>query len=109
MDFLSDSNTMGKNVGDDIAEGKPTLPLIHALQKTTPKNKEILVNAIKKGSISEITKIIDIIKNSNSISYTQEIALQEANKAKLALEFIPESEYKKALIALCDISVQRLT
>lgn len=109
MDFLSDSETMGKNVGDDIAEGKPTLPIIHAIQKTDPENKEILIKAIKEGSISEIKKIIEIIKSTNSISYTQEIALQEANKAKLALKFIPESEYKSALLTLCDISVQRLT
>ena len=109
MDFLSDAETMGKNVGDDLAEGKPTLPIIHAIKHSKGEDKAILIHAIENGSTENLTPITRIIKSSGAIHYTQEKALQEAGLAKSAIEFLPNSDYKQALIALCDISVHRLT
>jgi octaprenyl-diphosphate synthase len=109
MDFLSDAETMGKNVGDDLAEGKPTLPIIYAIKHSEGKEKAMLVHAIENGSTEHLTPITRIIKSSGAIDYTQEKALQEASLAKSAISFLPNSQYKQALIALCDISVHRLT
>lgn len=108
MDFLSDAETMGKNVGDDLAEGKPTLPIIYAIKHSEGEDKAMLIHAIESGSTENLIPITRIIKSSGSIDYTQEKALQEASFAKSAIEFLPNSDYKQALIALCDISVHRL-
>lgn len=108
LDYQSDSEAIGKNVGDDLAEGKPTLPIIHALKNGTPEQVKILRSAIKEGDRDQIDQVLEIIHSTNALEYTEQIAKQEADNAKSAIQNLPESEYKIALNSLAEFSVSRL-
>ena len=107
MDYLSSSEEMGKNVGDDLAEGKATLPLIHAMRAGTEDQRKLVRQAIRKGGLDDLQPIMDIVKATGAIEYTQEKAQQEADKAIAALDHIPESSFKETLKLLADIAVKR--
>ena len=107
LDYRADSETMGKNVGDDLAEGKPTLPLIYALSQASEQQKMMLSDVIKTGDREKLPQVLDIIQHTNALEYTQKIAQQEADNAKQALLGLPDSNYKTALISLADFSVSR--
>jgi len=108
LDYSSTSEALGKNVGDDLAEGKPTLPLIHAMQHTTSADRELLSAAIRSGGLDKINEVIAIIESTGSLAYTSQRASTEAEKAKLALSPLPPSAYKDAMMILADFSVQRV-
>ncbi|MCF6356108.1 MAG: octaprenyl diphosphate synthase [Candidatus Polarisedimenticolaceae bacterium] len=107
MDYSSSSEEMGKNVGDDLAEGKPTLPLIRAMEKGTAEQKKVIQLAIEHGGLERIDAVTEAIKSTDAIAYTAEIAEREADKAKVALEVLPASPYRDALASLVDLSVKR--
>ncbi|MFO6423711.1 octaprenyl diphosphate synthase [Motilimonas sp. KMU-193] len=108
MDYTADAKEMGKNVGDDLAEGKPTLPLIRALQQGDPAQQQRIREAIELGNgMDHLDEILTILKQTKSIEYTQQRAQEEADKAIAALAILPESEYKQALIGLVDLAVKR--
>ncbi|CAM3719342.1 Octaprenyl-diphosphate synthase [Vibrio aerogenes CECT 7868] len=108
MDYTSDGDDMGKNVGDDLAEGKPTLPLIYAMKHGSVQQTEIIREAIKTGNgMSHLDDIMLAMNETGAFNYTRQKAEEEANKAIDALKIIPESDYKEALIALADIAVHR--
>ena len=107
LDYSSSSEAMGKNVGDDLAEGKPTLPLIHAMQHATPADRDLLAEAIRSGGLDKINEVMAIIESTDSLAYTSQRASAEAEKAKLALSVLPGSVYKDAMITLADFSVLR--
>ncbi len=107
LDYSSSSEALGKNVGDDLAEGKPTLPLIHAMQHATVKDKKTLSEAIRSGGLDKIDEVIAIIESTKSLAYTSQRASAEAEKAKQAISILPNSVYKDAMVALADFSVQR--
>ncbi len=107
MDYLSSSEEMGKNVGDDLAEGKATLPLIHAMRAGTEDQRQLVRQAIRKGGLDDLQPIMDIVKATGAIEYTQDKAQQEADKAIAALENIAESSFKETLKLLADIAVKR--
>ncbi|MBY7668577.1 octaprenyl diphosphate synthase [Vibrio anguillarum] len=108
MDYTSDGSEMGKNVGDDLAEGKPTLPLLHAMQHGTPEQKEMIREAIEKANgMEQLDAILAAMKQTGSLEYTTNKALEEADKAINELSILPESEYKQALIALAHMAVNR--
>lgn len=107
LDYCSDAQTIGKNIGDDLADGKTTLPIIHALSQAAPQDKKIIEQSLKEGSIDHLDKIIDIIQQCDSIQYTKNIAHQEAQFAKQALIFLPDSLFKQALLEIADYSIQR--
>lgn len=107
LDYCSDAQTIGKNIGDDLADGKATLPIIHALSQAKPQDKQIIEQSLQEGSIRHLDQIIDIIHQCDSIEYTQNIAHQEALAAQRALEFLPDSPYKQALLEIADYSIQR--
>ncbi len=108
MDYTADAKEMGKNVGDDLAEGKPTLPLIRALQQGDPAQQQRIREAIELGNgMDHLDEILEILKQTKSIEYTQQRAQEEADKAIAALAILPESEYKQALIGLVDLAVKR--
>ena len=107
LDYRADSETMGKNVGDDLAEGKPTLPLIYALSQGNEQQKNTLSNIIKQGDREKLPQVLGIIKQTNALEYTENVAKQEAENAKQALADLPESDHKMALISLADFSVAR--
>jgi len=107
LDYQSDSKTMGKEVGDDLSEGKTTLPMIYALENTSGKERQLLEGAINNADNSKIQQVIDILQSVNAFDYTREQAQKSADLAKQSLTIIKNSDYKDALIALCDLSLQR--
>lgn len=107
LDYSQDSEVLGKNVGDDLAEGKPTLPLIHAMQNGDNNQKELLRAAIKTGGLEKIDAVVKALEVTGSIVYTAEQAEREAELAVRALAPVPESEYKQALMDLALLSVHR--
>ncbi len=107
IDYTQSANETGKNIGDDLAEGKPTLPLIHAMQHGQPEQVKIIREAIEQGGRDRMDEIQQIIESTGSIAYTAELARSEAVKARKAIADLPESIYKSALYALTDIAVER--
>ncbi len=107
LDYSADSEELGKNVGDDLAEGKPTLPLIYAMQKASSEQSELIRSAIKQGGLDHIEEITAIIQETGALDYTFQQAQSEAEKAKAAINFLPESEYRQALMFLADYAVER--
>lgn len=108
MDYASDSEDMGKNAGDDLAEGKPTLPLLHAMWNSEGDSKLEIRNAIEQGNGRDaLASILDTMNTAGSLDYTRQKAEVEADKAIECLRDIPDSEFKQALIALAHISVNR--
>lgn len=107
LDYAPSSDQTGKNVGQDISEGKTTLPLIHAMQKSKGADLELLRNAIKQGSSEGLQNILAIIESTDAIQYTAETAKRHASLAREALKCIPASAYKSALEALSDFVVER--
>lgn len=107
LDYQSDVETMGKEIGDDLSEGKATLPMIYALKHTTASNKKILEDAINNADNLNIMKIVDILQSVNAFDYTRAKAQESAELAKDSLIPLQNSDYKDALILLCDLSLQR--
>lgn len=108
LDFTGDSETLGKNVGDDIAEGKPTLPLIKALAMTSGDTHEKLRIAIQTGEVVDTGEIIDIVKNSGALDYCRQKAITESEIARKAVLTLPESIYRQGLLDLISLAGQRL-
>ena len=107
LDYSQSSETIGKNIGDDLAEGKPTLPLIHAMRQGTDQQAAIIREAIEQGQRDRIDEIITIINETGAIDYTAHAAAQEVAYAKQALATLPETDYKQALLSLADFSISR--
>ncbi|AMG30941.1 octaprenyl diphosphate synthase [Grimontia hollisae] len=108
MDYTSQGDEMGKNTGDDLAEGKPTLPLLHAMANGTPEQAAMIREAIEQGNgLDKLAQILACMEACGSLEYTRQRAEDEADKAINALAPIPESEYKEALKALAHIAVRR--
>ena len=107
LDYSSNSDDMGKNVGDDLAEGKPTLPLIYAMEQGSDEQSTIIRKAIEQGGYDMIDEVQAIIKETGALDYTRTIAQEEADKAIEQLAHMPDSEYKKALEVLAQFSVLR--
>jgi len=107
LDYKANQEDLGKNLGDDLAEGKPTLPLIYAIQNGTPSEAEIIIAAIQNGDREAFNAVYDIVQRTQAITYTEQRADEEAQKAIDALTCLPESEYKQALVLLAKFSVQR--
>lgn len=107
LDYCSDVKTLGKNIGDDLADGKATLPLIHALQHGTATQQQQIKDSLKKGSLDYLPEILKALEETNAIEFTKKTAAQEIDYALTALSNIPDSEHKQALIALADFAIQR--
>ena len=107
LDYKADPEDLGKNIGDDLAEGKPTLPLIYAIEHGTEQQAELLRHTIKEGDRDRFKEVYEIIESTQAIEYTIIRAKEEANKAIEALVGIEHSEYKEALIRLAQFSVER--
>lgn len=107
LDYTADAEAMGKNVGDDLAEGKPTLPIINAIERSTGDDRALLVNAITNASRENLSQVITLIEQTGSIAYTARKAREQANLAQQSLSVLPESPYKEALVTLAEFSVAR--
>jgi octaprenyl-diphosphate synthase len=107
LDYVSDADTLGKNIGDDLAEGKPTLPLIYALERATPAQAQSMRHAIEHGGLDALDDIVNAIRGSGALERTHARAVQHADAAREALAALPPSSYRDALNTLADYSVQR--
>jgi octaprenyl-diphosphate synthase len=108
LDYRSDPEERGKNLGDDLAEGKPTLPLIHALrQSDSETDRQRIRRAIEQGGLDEMEPILATIESTGALEYTRRLAQDEADQALTALHALPESPYKKGLAALARFAVER--
>ena len=107
LDYSSSADEIGKNIGDDLAEGKPTLPLIHAMRTGSAEQAQIIRSAIENGGREQIDAVIEAVNTTGAIAYTAEMARHEANQAINAIADINPSPYKDALLALADFSVNR--
>ncbi|MES9914251.1 MAG: octaprenyl diphosphate synthase [Candidatus Sedimenticola sp. 4PFRAG1] len=109
LDYSSSGDDIGKNIGDDLEEGKPTLPLLRAMDEGTPEQRSALREAIEKGGREYIGVVMEAIESTDAIEYTSRLAAEEADKAKAVLEVLPPSSYRSALAALADFAVRRRT
>jgi len=107
LDYTGSAEEMGKNVGDDLAEGKPTLPLIHAIRSGSPEQSDMIRKAIRTGGLQDLQQITEIVKQTGALDYSMKIAEQEAEAAISALQSIPVSEYRDALVGLARLAVHR--
>ncbi|BET24995.1 octaprenyl-diphosphate synthase [Limnobacter thiooxidans] len=107
LDYAGESAALGKNVGDDLREGKPTLPLIHAMQHANGTVKAQIRDAIANGGTQDVSAIMASIEETGSLAYTREKAHALAESAKTRLLHLPETPFRAALNLLCDVSVQR--
>jgi octaprenyl-diphosphate synthase len=107
LDYGRDNPELDKNVGDDLAEGKPTLPLIHALQNGSEAQRVMLREAIREGALERIDEVVAVVESTGSIAYTARRAEDEAALATQALSVIPDSPYRQALFDLAHFSVHR--
>ncbi len=107
LDYSSSAEETGKNIGDDLAEGKPTLPLIHAIRHGTPEQARIVREAIKQGGLENIANVTAAIVSTGAIAYTAQLARLEARKAIEAIAQIRPSKYRDALCDLAEFSVSR--
>jgi octaprenyl-diphosphate synthase len=107
LDYGSSAIDIGKNVGDDLAEGKPTLPLIHALKNAAPDEQLIIRKAIEEGGLEQIDSIVNTVRTTGALAYTARKAQEAADLAIASLQGVPDSEYKDALGQLARFAVQR--
>ncbi len=107
LDYSGASGEIGKNIGDDLAEGKPTLPLIHAMRRGTAEEAEAIRRSIEEGGLEHIDTVRAAIDSTDALAYTAQSAQDEAKHALAALDGIPESPFKEGLTALASFSVDR--
>lgn len=107
LDYSATAEEIGKNIGDDLASGKPTLPLIYAMRVGTPEQIAIIRQAIENGGREDIDRVLAAVESTDALAYTARSAQEEARKAAESLEPIPASPYKDALYALAEFSVNR--
>ncbi len=107
LDYQGNADEMGKNVGDDLAEGKPTLPLIYTIRNGTEHQAKLVKRAIQKGGLDQIEEISQAVKDCGALDYTAKLAQQFANEAIESLHLLPASEYRDAMEALARLSVSR--
>ena len=107
LDYSAESEQLGKNVGDDLAEGKPTLPLIRAMQQGDEQQRQLLRSAIESGSIERLDDINRIITDTGALQYTLDQAQAQAAAARDALADFDDNEYRQALMFLADYAVAR--
>lgn len=107
LDYQGDASELGKNVGDDLAEGKPTLPLIYTLEVGNAAEKALIREAIEAGGTTLLAEIQQALVRNKAIEYTHQCANKEVAAACAALASVPDSPYKEALLALADFTLSR--
>ena len=107
LDYNGNAETMGKNLGDDLAEGKPTLPLIYTLKHGTSEQKMLVREAIEQGGRDNIAAVVEAVRSCVALQYTAAKAREYTAKAKRCLNLLPEGEYRRAMADLADFAVIR--
>ncbi|MFZ6756815.1 octaprenyl diphosphate synthase [Undibacterium sp. Ji50W] len=107
LDYSGNAEDIGKNVGDDLREGKPTLPLIYLMKNGNAAEQELVRACIEHGDESQFDAILSAITSSGALAYTQNEAVKAADRAATAIATLPESKYKQAMVQLCAFAVGR--
>ncbi len=107
LDYSGEAGVIGKNIGDDLAEGKPTLPLIYAMRKGTAEEAALVRRAVSSGGLAELEGVLAAISSSGALDYTRRQAEAEAEAARVALSVIPATQYRDSLIQLASFAVTR--
>ena len=107
LDYAGDATEIGKNVGDDLREGKPTLPLIYLMEHGTPEQRTLVRNCIEQGDEQHFDAVLAAITSSGALDYTRREAEIAAQRAADAVAKLPDSEYKQSLLQLCTFAVDR--
>ena len=107
LDYTADADALGKNLGDDLAEGKATLPVIHALSKASPAVRERLARIIAESDVSALGQVLEAIHDSGSLDYSRQMAKHYARAAQANLAALPDNRWTRALHALAHYSIDR--
>jgi octaprenyl-diphosphate synthase len=107
LDYEGDAGTLGKNVGDDLREGKPTLPLLVAMARGSADERELIRDAIRGGEQGRLAQVVEIVRRTGAIEVTRDAARKEADQARAALRVLPATPVREALLELCVRSVDR--
>jgi len=107
LDYKSDPATRGKNLGDDLAEGKPTLPLLHALRHGNDEQRALIRLAIEQGGLAQLGPIVEAIETTGGLDYAVGFAQRETEQALAALQALPETPYARGLAALARFAQNR--
>jgi octaprenyl-diphosphate synthase len=107
LDYAASPEELGKNIGDDLAEGKATLPLIYAMQNASTDDRKIIHESILEGGLDQLDRITSIIESTGALQYTADKAQEASNLAIASLANIPVSAHRQALIDIAELSVQR--
>lgn len=107
LDYAADPEKLGKNVGDDLAEGKPTLPLIHAMRHASPAQAAVIRQAIEQGGVENLPVVLEAIANAGSLTYTARLAMNEAEQAIASLAILPPSPHREALESIARFAAAR--
>jgi octaprenyl-diphosphate synthase len=107
LDYSASSSELGKNIGDDLAEGKPTLPLIHAMRHGTSEEARIIRAAIERGGLDQLDLVTQAIESTGALHYTTHLAVEQAERAIADLAMVPGSPAKDALVGLARFAVSR--
>jgi octaprenyl-diphosphate synthase len=107
LDYAGDALEIGKNVGDDLREGKPTLPLIYVMENGTREQRELIRSCIEQGDETNFDAVLAAVSSSGALDYTRRAAEAAAERAQAAIADLPPSEYKDSLLQLCSFAVDR--
>ena len=107
LDYSASADELGKNLGDDLAEGKATLPLIYAMRAGTETQRSLIRNAVLEGGLEQMDDIQDIIRSTGALEYTEARAREAADAAIDVIGGIPDTKYRQALVSLAEFAIQR--
>ncbi len=107
LDYQGDAEAMGKNVGDDLAEGKPTLPLIQAMAAGTPEQAAVIRQAIRQGGLDHLQEVLDVVNKTGALAYTRQRAEEMVDLALAQLDALPPSPYRDSMANLARVAVDR--
>jgi octaprenyl-diphosphate synthase len=107
LDYSGDHTETGKNLGDDLAEGKPTLPLIHAMRNGSSAQARIIRSAIERGGLEEFQPVVAAIRETGALEYARRQAESESRRAMAAIDALPRSTYHDSLLQLAAFAVSR--
>jgi octaprenyl-diphosphate synthase len=107
LDYDGETTALGKNVGDDLREGKPTLPLLTAMSRADPEGRQLIRHAIEHGEVSRLGDVVALVRRTGALEASRDVARREASAAAACVQRLPPTQYKDALLELCVRSVDR--